>query len=288
MKHKACEKCVDSLGWTNVGGNSFIALVKMYLGFVGGSTALFADGIHSFGDVAGSITMLLGLKVAKNSHSNRFPYGFGKFEYIAASVIYVLLFLIGIYIFINAIHIILLKHPINPDMVTIIGALISLAANELMYRQSICAGNQLNSPSMIANAHEKRADVWSSLAVLIGIIGSKMGFHFLDPLMALVVSFFIFNICITMTYQSIKGLMDSALPKKDRETILQEIDKYSTEVELKNLRTREIGQKVSIEIEAKVKANMILENLDMIKFKLREEIMKKIEREGEVRFFFSL
>ncbi|MBF0205534.1 MAG: cation transporter [Oligoflexia bacterium] len=286
MKHKACDKCINSLGWINVGGNSFIALVKVYLGVVGGSKALFADGIHSFGDVTGSMTMLLGLKIAKKNANEKYPYGHGKFEYVAACIIYTLLFFVGIYILIDAIHAIFNRHPVNPDMVTIIGALISLAANELMYRQSICAGNQLSSPSMIANAHEKRAEVWSSLAVLIGIVGSKLGFHFFDPLAALVVSFFIFNICATMIYQSVKSLMDCPLPAEDQKMILEEMAKF-TELKVKKLRTREIGQEISVEIESIVAPNSLLENLDAIKEQIKKGIREKIGRPGEITFYFS-
>ncbi|MBF0365861.1 MAG: cation transporter [Oligoflexia bacterium] len=286
MKYEACEKCVKSLGWTNVGGNSLIAIIKMYLGFIGGSHALFADGIHSFGDVAGSITMLIGLKVAKKNRNPNYPYGYGKFEYVAAAVIYTLLFFVGVYILMNAVHAIILGHPVDPDMVTIIGALISLAANELMYRQSICAGNQLNSPSMIANAHEKRADVWASLAVLLGIIGSKLGFHVLDPLAALMVSFFIFKLCASMMHQSIRGLMDASLSKEDRQNILEEIEKFP-EIKLKKVKTKEMGQNISVEIDVLVSASELLSNLEKVKEQLKENIEKKIERSGEITLYFS-
>ena len=285
MKYKACEKCVKSLGWINVGGNSFIALIKVYLGIVGGSTALFADGIHSFGDVFGSATMLIGLKIAKKPKDNKYPYGYGKVEFIAATVIYTFLFFVGIYILITAIKCIVCKAHVNPDMVTIIGAIISLVANELMYRQSHCAGLQLNSPSMIANAHEKRADAIASIAVLIGIIGAKLGWHFLDPLAAILVSVFIFKICGEMLYKSITGLMDSSLTQEENNKIYKVLKKFP-ELIVINVRTRETGQSVNVEIDARVSPGSILKDLSGIKEKIQENITEAIERPGEVNINF--
>ena len=286
LKHSACEKCIASIGGINVGGNSFIAVVKMYLGIVGGSAALFADGIHSFGDVAGSVTMLIGLKVAKRPKDATYPYGYGKFEYVAAAAIYTLLTMVGIYIFFMAVHLIIGGHPVNPDMVTVIGAMISLVANELMYRQSICAGNQMHSPSMIANAHEKRADVWSSLAVLMGIVGSKLGFWFLDPLAALMVSGFIFKLCWESLNEAIHRLIDIQLPDGIDE-IVREEGARAKEVNLIDLRTRELGQMVSIEVEADVLHSKSLKELDQLKRDLGRAIIGRVERPGEVLIYFK-
>ncbi|MBL6988537.1 MAG: cation transporter [Bacteriovoracaceae bacterium] len=285
LKHSACEKCIKSLGAINVGGNSFVALVKMYLGIVGGSAALFADGIHSFGDVAGSMTMLVGLKIVNRPNDEKYPYGYGKFEYVSACAIYSLLFGVGVYIFIMAIHLIVLGHAVNPDMVTVIGAMISLVANELMYRQSFCAGNQLHSPSMIANAHEKRADVWSSLAVLLGIVGSKFGLWFFDPLAALLVSGFIFKLSLESIYHAIHGLMDHQLPDEDHEIVLNELS-AAEGFEVREVRTRELGQKISVEVELFAPANKALKELDALRKDLTRAILDRIERPGEVLFYF--
>ncbi|MBF0106082.1 MAG: cation transporter [Deltaproteobacteria bacterium] len=277
---------MKSLGWINVGGNSFIALIKCFLGYVGGSTALFADGIHSFGDVMGSITMLLGLKIADRPKDHKHPYGYGKVEFIAAVAIYTFLFFVGVYIFFTAMRCILCGAPIVPDMVTVIGAIISLAANELMYRQSYCCGEQLSSPAMIANAHEKRADALSSIAVLIGIIGARLGFHFLDPLAAIMVSCFIFKLAGTELYKSFKGLMDTALSAEDQKKIMAEISFFPEIIAIQDLRTRELGQRVSIEVDALIGSEKVLGELKTLKTNLIQKILKVVNRPGDVTINF--
>ncbi len=284
MKYKACEKCKASLGWINIGGNSFIAIVKMFLGWVGGSTALFADGIHSFGDVLGSLIMLISLRIAARPKDEDYPHGYGKVEFLAAAVIYTCLLVVGFYILMTAVHALTTGIPVDPDMVTILGAVISLVANELMYRQSICCGSQLQSPSIIANAHEKRADALSSIAVLAGIIGAKLGLHFLDPLAALMVSYLIFKLCISSLMKAARGLMDGSLEEDMTDLIKEELEKYP-ELGLKQLRTREIGQEVSVEIDAYVDPKQTLKEMEAVKNKIKKNVLKVVERPGDVTIY---
>lgn len=285
MKYNACYKCKKSLGWINVGGNSFIAMVKMFLGFIGGSTALFADGIHSFGDVLGSLVMLVSLGIAEKPKDSKYPYGYGKVEFFAAIIIYVSLFFVGLYILYTAVQYLIHNVPVNPDMVTILGALISLVANEMMYRQSICCGTQLQSPSIIANAHEKRADALSSVVVLVGIIGSKLGFHFLDPVAALLVSFFIFRLCFESITAAVRSLMDGSLSEEAHQAIDGVFKSYQA-LEVSQIRSREVGQHVSIEIDIRVSAQTILEDLGPLREKISQQVLQAVERPGEVLMYF--
>ena len=284
LRNNSCELCVKSLGWINIGGNSIIAFLKLFLGIVGHSNALFADGIHSFGDVLGSCVMVFSLKVAKKKTDEKYPFGYGKVEFIAAIAIYISLFIIGVYIFEKAVEHLIHRVAIRPDMVTVIGAGISLIANELMYRQSICCGNQLNSPSMVANAHEKRADMWASGIVLIGIVGAKMGFFFLDPIAAIIVAFLIFRLCAESTARSIRGLVDHSLDKDNRELIWNELVKH--DVVIRNLRSREVGQKVEIEVDLYVDNSRLMKDLEELRVQIKDDILKAVGRPGDVTIYF--
>ena len=284
LRNDRCELCVKSLGWINIGGNSLIALLKLFLGIVGHSNALFADGIHSFGDVLGSCVMVFSLRVAKKKTDQEYPFGYGKVEFIAAIAIYISLFIIGVYIFEKAVEHLIHRVAIKPDMVTIIGAAISLVANELMYRQSICCGNQLNSPSMVANAHEKRADMWASGIVLLGIVGAKMGFYFFDPIAAIIVAFLIFRLCAESTARSIRGLMDHSLDKDNREIIWNELSKH--DVVIRNLRTREVGQNVDVEVDLYVEDSRAMKDLEVMRRQIRNDVLAAVGRPGEVTVYF--
>jgi len=188
MRYRACQLCSQSIGAVNIGGNLALTAVKGYLGVVGGSQALVADAIHSLADLLSSGLLLVGLRVAHRPANAKHPYGYGKVEFLVAVGIYALLLAAGGFIIYDSVHMIVDKQEVSPSGITIFGALLSAVVNEMMYRQSLCVGRQLQSPSIVANAAEKRADVYSSLAVLAGIVGAKLGVHVLDPLAAVLVA----------------------------------------------------------------------------------------------------
>lgn len=281
-----CTRCERHHYWVIIGGNSLISVVKILLGLVGRSNALFADGIHSLGDVVGAIVTVVSIKIAAKKTDDAYPYGYGKIEFVAASVIYITLSFVGLYIFTSAVHHLFMKVPIRPHMVTIVGAILSLVVNELMYRQGVCVGTKKNSPSIIAAAHENRADMWSSLVILVGIIGARLGAWFLDPLAAIMVSWMIFKLCFENLRTTIRGLMDSAIEPEMREVILKESRKYEG-IEVTNLRTREVGRRVDIEIDARVDRRKALKDLQELEARIRSDVLQAIGRSGDVVFYFS-
>ncbi len=281
-----CEACVRSVGFISVGGNLSIAFIKVFLGLIGGSHALFADGIHSFADAGCSVAMVISLRITKKPHDTQYPYGYHKVEFITAAAMYGVLFVVGIAIFISGVHHILHHVRVCPDLVTIIGGLISLVVNEMIARQCFCCGHLVNSPSMIANAHECRSDAWASAAVLAGIIGARLGWSCLDPFAAILVSILIFELCIKHLIRCGKGLLDHSLGSQEIGLITSEIFKYPG-FKVRRMRTRELGQEVAVEIDLEVDRNSQLKDLEVVRSKLKKSILQSLGRLGEVTIYFT-
>ncbi len=270
MKYKACQKCANSVGPVNIIGNIFMIVLKGYMGVIGGSKGLIADAIHSCADLLATIIMIIGLNISKRKKNDSHPYGYGKIEYIVAIVIYLFLIVIAGYILYDGIKALIEGRAVVPCMVAAWGAIFSITINELMFRQAVCAGNQINSPSMIAKAWESRSDVYSSIAVVIGIIGAKLGFHFMDPLAAVVVGLIILKICVEMIKDASSNLMDKAPENINihdlKNRLLNKLNDIA--IEIKSMKVREIGS----ELECNVDINIP----DCISVKDGEEIRKEI------------
>lgn len=282
LRFRACQKCADSIGVVNVIANTFLMIVKGYLGVVGGSTALVADAIHSAADLISSIMLLIGLRVSSRPADQRYPYGYGKVEFLVAVIIYTSLISAGVVIFIDAMYCIVNRSAVSPSVVTIWGAILSVVVNEMMFRQSVCAGVQLASPSIVANAWEKRSDALSSVAVLAGIIGAKLGFHFLDPAAAILVAFYIVKLSVENLVVAYKGLMDRALEPE----VVANVQKAATGVDgvrgIRTLRTREIGQNVWIDIDVLVGGDLELGVVARIKEEVKQAIAKVFNRPAHI------
>ena len=282
MKYKACAKCAQSVGAVNVVGNIMMILIKGYMGVVGRSKGLIADAIHSSADLLATIVMIIGMKISDREADDSYPYGYGKAEYIVAIIIYLFLFVIGLYIVFGGLITIIKGYKVSPCLTAAWGAIFSIAINELMFRQSVCAGKQINSPSMVAKAWESRSDVYSSIAVLIGILGAKMGFYFMDPLAAIIVGGIILKICIEMVKDSVLNLMDKTPEDEVIDDIKKALSKIKKIYGIKKFIARELGRHVEFELELLVSKNTSVSDGETIKDQVKQKIVKMLERPSVV------
>ena len=282
MKHLACEKCARSVGKVNIVGNILMISIKGYLGVVGGSKGLIADAIHSCADLLATILMIIGLSISGRKKDGRYPYGYGKAEYVVAIVIYLFLFLVGLYILMDGIRAIHEGRNI-PHLSAAWGAIFSIAINELMFRQSVCAGTQINSPSITAKAWESRSDVYSSIAVLAGILGAKMGFHFMDPLAAIAVGVIILRICVQMIKDALLKLMDKGASDDILDDARQALAGLKDMAGIMEINAREVGQEMEFEVALQVPENITVLQGETIKREAKKLLKKAIDRKSVIK-----
>jgi len=287
LRFRACEKCARSVGVVNVVVSSLLMVLKGYLGVVGGSSALVADAVHSGIDVLASVTMVFGLKIAGRRADSKYPYGYGKVEFFVAVIIHVALVSAGLVILKNAVCCIINRAEVSPSIVTLLGALISIVVCEMVFRQSVCAGTQLSSPSMVANAWEKRSDVLTSIAVFLGIAGAMAGWHFLDPLAAVVVGLYIVKFSIGMIIESFKGLLDQALAADVVGKIRASAEQVDGVMSVAALRTREIGQMVCIDVEILVDGSLQVDEVIETRREVQRAIARQINRPASIAVYMK-
>lgn len=282
MKHSACGGCARSVGKVNVIGNILMILIKGYLGVVAGSKGLIADAVHSSADLLATVVMIIGLNISEREKDDRYPYGYGNAEYIVAIVIYLFLFVIGLYILFDGARAILEGRRVTPCLSAAWGALFSIAINELMFRQSLCAGTQINSPSMVAKAWESRSDVLSSVAVLIGILGAKMGFWFMDPLAAISVGVIIVHICFKNVKDAVLSLLDRA-SENGLEPVQNALATVKDIAGIKDLKARQMGQVMEFEVELHVPDDITVSQGEKIKREVIKTLQKMTNKKSTVK-----
>ncbi|MBF0492786.1 MAG: cation transporter [Deltaproteobacteria bacterium] len=279
---ESCERCLRHVTTVNVAGNTFLIIVKAYLGIVGGSKALVADAIHSLGDLLASFMMFIALKVADKPRSKDYPYGRGKVEYIAALIISFFLLILGIYIFIDGARDVYLGRYVAPHLVTAWGALISIIVNELMCRQAHCVDVLYNKPSVAAVSLESRVDTYSSAAVLVGIVGAKISLPVLDSIAAIIVAILILKSSADMFLEAVKKLMDYSMDDKTIAEIRKAVAEVSGIKGVKNVRTRELGSTSEVEVAVFVDKDIKVEQFDGIKAGVSRAVRSKLDFECEV------
>ncbi len=245
--------------------NVILILLKFVAGFVGKSSAMVADAVHSLSDFLSDVIVLVFVRIAGKPKDNTHEYGHGKFETLATLLIGVLLILAGIGLMVNGIETVI--HSLGgktlprPTMLALSIAILSIVAKEWLYRYTRKNGERLNSQAVIANALHHRSDAISSLGTLIGIAGAMFlgdRWRILDPIAAIVVSLLIIKSGYDIVKPCISELLEASLPK-DKERLITDIVTGIPGIEfIHNLRTRRIGNNVAIDLHAKMDGDLTL------------------------------
>jgi len=282
MKYRACERCFKSVGMVNIIGNVMMIVLKAYLGVVGGSKGLIADAVHSVADLLATFVMIIGMRLSAQKPDEDYPDGYGKSEYMIAICIYLFLFVIGLYIMHDGYTTIVEKKIVHPCWFALWGAFFAIAINEMMFRQSVCAGTQAGSPSMIAKAWESRSDVYASAAVLLGILGAMAGYSWMDPLAALVVGVVIIKLCIESIYESVLKLMDQAAEGDEPEDVRAALADKMGDASLDKLVARELGPVLDMQIWLRINPSLSVAESEALREKALRIVRGAVKRKMKV------
>ena len=146
-------------------------------------------------------------------------------------------------------------------MLALIAALVSIAFKEALYRYTVFRGKKLNSRAVVANAWHHRSDALSSIGTAIGIGGAiLLGNHWrvLDPIAAVVVSFFIMKVAVKLLIPCVDELLEKSLPAmwKMKYSGLSFLFRSSSP---HLFATRRIGNHYAIEVHVRMDGKITLE-----------------------------
>lgn len=205
--------------WVGFVMNALLGTMKVLAGIFGHSSAMVADGVHSFSDFVTDVIVLVFVGIGRKKADREYQYGHGKFETFATMLLALVLGIVGVMFLIEgaektwrAMH----GHELPaPGWIALATAVVSIVSKEWLYHYTRRAGERIHSAVVVANAWHHRSDAFSSLATLAGIGGAMFfGEHWrvLDPLAAMVVSVFIIIVSVKIGMPAVKELLEVSLP----------------------------------------------------------------------------
>ncbi len=288
MKEERFKKA-EFASWIGIIGNIALAVLKGTLGILSDSKALIADALHSASDVAGSLAVLIGVRAAQKPPDKDHPYGHGKAENISAIIVAVLLFLVGIEVGYSSIQTLFKQDLEAPGSIAIYGALISIIVKEGMFQYKYRIGKKINSPAVIANAWEHRSDVYSSIAVLIGIggalIGERLGVQwlvYLDPIAGVIVALLIMKMAIDIGKETIHTTLDRVLQADEAKDLISEVEKVTGVLHIDEFFAREHGHYLIVDVKIGVNPNITVEEGHNIGKNVKRSLIEKFPNVNDV------
>ena len=266
MKLTEREKAIYQVTWAGSFVNFLLVVFKFIAGILGHSAAMIADAVHSLSDFATDIVVLIFTRISNKPQDKNHDYGHGKYETLATAIIGLLLLCVGFGIFWNgasSIYTFLRGGQLeSPGVVALVAALVSIVSKEILYQYTVIQGKKLNSQAVIANAWHHRSDALSSIGTAIGIGGAiLLGDHWrvLDPVAAVVVSFFIMKVSVRLLIPCVDELLEKSLPEDVEKEIEQTVLSFPGVSQPHHLRTRRIGNYYAIELHVRMDGKITLE-----------------------------
>lgn len=246
--------------------NFLLLVFKFFAGIAGHSAAMLADAVHSLSDFITDIVVIVFVRIAGKPEDKGHDYGHGKYETLATAIIGLLLLCVGFGIFWNgasSIYTFLRGGQLeSPGVVALVAALVSIVSKEILYQYTVIQGKKLNSQAVIANAWHHRSDALSSIGTAIGIGGAiLLGDHWrvLDPVAAVVVSFFIMKVSVRLLIPCVDELLEKSLPEDVEKEIEQTVLSFPGVSQPHHLCTRRIGNYYAIELHVRMDGKITLE-----------------------------
>jgi cation diffusion facilitator family transporter len=252
--------------------NLGLTVLKFIFSLMTGSLSLLAEAIHSFSDLIASSISLISVKLA-NKKYKEFPYGLYKIENIASIIISFFLFFAAYEIIKTALFSEEHREIKNIEYAIAVMVL-TMIVTFVFSRMELKAAKKLDSPVLEADAKHIWADFLSSLVVLIGLIGTALGYN-IDKYAAVIVSIFIFHSGWEIFTSGLKVLLDVSLEKEEIEKIKEIIKEFPAVNKIKSIRGRQAGSFKFLDIELVIN-NYSLREAHRIVDEIADRIKKEI------------
>ncbi|MDD5458700.1 MAG: cation diffusion facilitator family transporter [Phycisphaerae bacterium] len=265
---------------TNVGIiiNIALAALKVIVGILGHSMALVADGIHSISDMITDLAVLIGIYFGTKEADRKHPYGHGRFETVATTVIAGVLVLVGLGMIYKAAANISELHIVKPSPVTLLIAITSIISKEWLYKATKRYAIKTHSSTVMANAWHHRSDALSSVAVVIGIGAVMLGFEYGDHLAAIAVGLMIALAGWRILIDCVQEFTERAVDKDTVQKITSIINANDSIKQWHKLRTRLVGREVFLDLHILVDPGLNIAEAHRIADSLEDSLHNQMVR----------
>lgn len=239
--------------------NILLLAFKFAAGILGHSAAMIADAIHSLTDFVTDAIVLVFVRLGSKPTDHDHDYGHGKYETLASAIIGVSLLVVGMMICYSGVtktyHAMCGEPLQQPGFIALAAAVASVVLKEWAYRFTVRVGRRCHSEAVVANAWHHRSDALSSVGTTVGIGGAIIlgeKWAVLDPLTAIVVSFFIMKAAWSVLSKAVGELTDGSLPNETEDEIEKIVSEDKDVSVVHNLCTRRIGNRIAIEMHVRM------------------------------------
>jgi len=201
---------IITASWVGIISNALLAVVKVSIGFIANSQAVIGDGLDTMSDVASYVIILFMAHFSRRPPTVKYPYGYRRAETIATKLLSFFIFFAGAQLLYNNVGQLISGQARDlPSEMAVYVTEFSILIKVLLASWQFSVGRKAESSMLVANAKNMRADIILSIAVLVGIVTTRLlNIPVIDTVFGIGVSLWILKIGFEIFMESNTELMD--------------------------------------------------------------------------------
>lgn len=278
-----CSRCAKVVIYLGIAEAIIFIVLKISLGMACGSRALVAASLYSIQDLISSIVAAIGMRISEKPPDNEHPYGHGKIEYFVVALMSMMLLLGIIALALTALASMFgqAEGEASEGMMALWIAAICCLSCWLLSHAEACAGARLSSPSLKSCSAHMHGDCLASVAVVISVIGVKLGYTKLDHIVAIFEAVHVVYISGRMLGTAINGLMDSVAEPH----IISDLIRIAGDIEsvegIRRATATWSGQRLLAQIDVEVSGQISVPQADKVRAGIQRAIKNQVCKRSE-------
>ena len=229
-------------GVVGIVSNLLLFAMKAVTGFVTGSISIVADAVNNLSDSASSVITLVGFKLSSKPADREHPYGHARIEYISGLIVSFLILLLGVQQLQESAGKIFAPEEasFSPAAVAVLVLSCLIKTWQCLFYRKV--GRRISSPTIEATSADSRSDVFSTLAVLLGLVISHFSGFNLDGYMGVAVALLILWTGVKVVKETSDPLLGVAPSREAVDDIYRTILSYEGILGLHDLNVHMYGE----------------------------------------------
>lgn len=265
------------VGLLGIVGNIFLLIIKVIVGILAKSQSMIADAANSASDIFASLMTFIGNKIASEPSDEDHNFGHGKAEYIFSLFISISMIVVSLKILYDSALSIIYKNEIIFSWWLIIVCIITIVTKLTLYLYSKNALKKFNNILLESNMKDHRNDCIVTSFTTISIVLSLFGVYWVDGVVGIGISVWIFYTGMKIFIESYNVLMDKSINPQIKEKIYAIIVKFDGVKEIIGMHTIPTGYKYILVLTIGVDGKMETFKSHSIADKLQKEIEDKFD-----------
>ncbi|MGZ3292338.1 MAG: cation diffusion facilitator family transporter [Xanthobacteraceae bacterium] len=263
----------EKVALSSIAASAGLTVAKAVVGVMSGSLAILSEAAHSLIDLGATVMTYFAVRASGKPADEEHHYGHGKVESVSALAETALLFgLAGVVIWEAAKRLMSAEPPhVEATSWAFAVMLLSIIVDFFRARVLYRTAEQTSSEALEADALHFYSDMWSSLAVVVGLLGITLGYAWADSVAAIVVSIVICIAGWRLGRRTVDTLTDTA-PAGVANRVAAAVSRIPGVVEVERLRARQVGEVLFVDLLVAVSRTLPLDRVAALKNRIVETV----------------